>query len=318
MSTFDLSRPTYGLHLSYPRHGKDVSQDLGVTEYDPMAGVQRDLATQQSVRQAAAIARRLLPSGAPASAVTRTQQYLTEHPIDELITASSIQITHIANAAGEEEKVRLVCDREAALSKAKSLKLNLVKMGGKDDTAFCRIRDERARILKLVESELQEANPTPQQTEKKKNVIQHQFRDVVDAHFIGWKSKKIVADIKKGHPVKLVIREFQNYESALLKLQEMCRAMQRVAEEGKVPHHFTSITASSTEASISFSPPATGKNSTLIKYPTQKEWDTAHAKMGESCKKSGRLGTYAKTGFLKPRNVGQTTYRVDKFGRRLE
>lgn len=296
-------------------------------QYDPMEGVQRDAARESARKSADALLRQLLPAYAPPSAFTKAQQYLLQHPIDGLITASKVHVTHIANDKGEEVKANMPpCGLDSALQRASDLGLNLVQMGGKDDTAFCRIRDEKPHILQLVRKELEAAEASAsasagQQQRRKKETLQHVFRDVVDAHFIGWKSKKIVQDIQKGHPVKLVIREFQSWEGAILKLQEMCRAMQKVAETQKIPHHFTSINANSTEVSIQFSPPVGGgsdKGKVLIKYPMEKEWSNAKKRMEEACRKSGRLGTYVKAGAMKPRSLGETTYRVDKYGRRIE
>eukprot|EP00796_Vickermania_ingenoplastis_P012901 gene12901-8761_t len=285
-----------------------------------MEGVSRDAAAESAKQNAETWLRSVLPRGAPAAAFAKARQYVQQHPVDELIASPVVQVTHILNTSGEEEKSGWPkMDLEEAKRRASDRQLNLVMMARKDDVAFCRIRDEKAVILALVKKELEAAEEQASGAPKKvKNMIQHPFRDVVDAHFIGWKSKKIVEDLKKGHPVKLVIREFQNWEAALLKLQEMCAAMQKVAESGKIPHHFTGITASSTEASIIFSPPAPGSGKAVIRYPGNKEWENARKRMEDACRKSGRFGTYMKTGALKPRSLGQTTYRVDKYGRRIQ
>lgn len=296
--------------------------------YDPIEGIQRDVAIATAQRSAEAVLRELLPPHAPPEAFSKARQYLLEHPINELITEPNIQITHIANAEGEEVKSTgggSRMERSAAIRQAREKGLDLVLMGHKGDTAYCRIRNEKAHVLQLVKKELDASAITEESAErltKMKEVVQHQFRDVVDAHFVGWKSKKIVQDIKKGHPVKLVIREFQNWEGAILKLKEMSKAIQHVAEGEKVSHHFSSITANMNEVSISFSPSVRkndpGSKSVHIKHPIEKEWANAKKRMEESCRKSGRFGTYMKSPQLKPRCLGETSYRVDKYGRRME
>lgn len=297
--------------------------------YDPMEGVQRDVAVETAKKSVDAVLRELLPPHAPSEAFAKAQKYLLEHPINELIMSTNIQITHITNTEGEEVKVTGAggsssCDRDAALRQAREKGLDLVLMGRKGDTAYCRIRNEKDHILQLVKKELDAAAAVESsgRPTKIKELIQHQFRDVVDAHFIGWKSKKIVQDIKKGHPVKLVIREFQNWEGSILKLREMCKAVERAAETDKVSHHFCSITANANEVSIMLSPSVnrsgSGNKGVQIKHPIEKEWANAKKRMEDSCRKSGRFGTYMKAPQLKPRCLGETTYRVDKYGRRIE
>lgn len=298
--------------------------------YDPMEGVQRDAAVETAKKSADAVLRELLPSHAPPEAFAKAQKYLLEHPINELIDATMIHITHVANAEGEEVKaaggmVRSPCDRDTAIRQAREKGLDVVMMARRGDTAYCRIRNEKNHVLHLVKKELDaaaEAAETAGRPSKVKDLLQHQFRDVVDAHFIGWKSKKIVQELKKGYPVKLVIREFQNWEGAILKMKEMCKAIQRVAEGEKVSHHFSSITANANEVSVMFSPSVNRGNSgnkvVQIKHPIEKEWAYAQKRMEDSCRKSGRFGTYMKAPQLKPRCLGETTYRVDKYGRRIE
>lgn len=313
------------LPFTSPEPSEKTNDDF---HYDPMEGIQRDAAKATAQRGAEAVLRQLLPPHAPPEAFSKARQYLVEHPINELITEPNIQITHIANAEGEEAKSTgggSPVERSTAIRQAREMGLDLVLMGRKGDTAYCRIRNEKTHVLQLVKKELDASASAAESADrltKTKEVVQHQFRDVVDAHFVGWKSKKIVQDIKKGHPVKLVIREFQNWEGAILKLKEMCKAIQHVAEGEKVSHHFSSITANMNEVSISFSPSVrkndAGSKALHIKHPMEKEWANAKKRMEDSCRKSGRFGTYMKTPQLKPRCLGETSYRVDKYGRRME
>lgn len=261
---------------------------------------------------------------------------------------------------GAEERVHLSpMPRSEAQEQAQLRKMNLVQMGSRgNELAYCRIRRERPWILKLVQAEMEQAagamgNPEvltspsaaatesgsaaagiangeshapatahqqPQYVGKTKPLIDHQFRDAVDAHFIGWRSKKIVQDLRKGHAVKVTIKDYQSPEAAIHKLREMCNAMKTYAEAEHVWHHFTSIVANDREASVSFSPPTANKSGTVakgVKYPTEKEWASALKRMEDACQKAGRLGTYMKTGKLKMRNMGASMYRVDKYGRRV-
>ncbi|KEG12517.1 hypothetical protein DQ04_01651080 [Trypanosoma grayi] len=307
--------------------------------FDPTLSVQKDAAVNVAKRSLDGILQELLPENAPESARQKVVTYLQQHPIDTLITQPKIQITHVEDPeSGAETKMSLSpCDLSEALQQAQERSMNLVQMGARGDVAYCRIRHEYPRILSLVSVEL-EALRGEEGVEKAggriggsggdshadgklRELIDHQFRDVVDTHFVGWRSKKIVDDIKKRHPVKLTIREFQSPEAAVTKLREMCQAMQRYAEEKVIYHHFTSIVANEREASVTFSPSLPSAKSNAwkhIKYPGEKEWAHAKKRMEEACRKSGRYGTYSKSSALKPRSLGQTLFRVDKYGRKID
>lgn len=326
-------------------------------EFDPMAGVRHDAAVETAKKSIDSIIEELAPPNAPPEALTKIRAYLTQHPVDALILHAEVQITHIENPdTGVEDRVHLsLMDIKDALEQAQMRKMNLVQMGSRgNELAYCRIRRERPWILKLVQAEMEQAeglmgNPaalTSPATEnsgaaaatvaategeaphhpsqyigKTKPLIDHQFRDAVDVHFIGWRSKKIVQDIRKGHAVKVTIKDFQSPEAAILKLREMSNAMKTYAEAEQVSHHFTSIVANDREASISFSPPTANKSGTIakgVKHPSEKEWANALKRMEEACQKVGRIGTYMKSGKLKARNMGASMYRVDKYGRRVD
>ncbi|EPY34188.1 hypothetical protein STCU_01783 [Strigomonas culicis] len=221
------------------------------------------------------------------------------------------------------------CSLEDALEQAQQRGLHLVQMGVREGLAFCRIRDETPWIHQLIAEDMaaagaaaagaaEEAASAP---EKLKKLVDHQFRDVVDAHFIGWKSKKIAEDIRRLHPVKLTIKDFQSAESAMYKLREMCVAIKEFAEAKGIYHHFTSIVGNDREASITLSPSSANKSGTvskLVKHPSEKEWTSALKRMQDQCQRAGRTGTYFKSSSLKPRNVGASLHRVDKYGRRKD
>lgn len=322
-------------------------------EFDPMAGVRHDAAVESAKKSVNAIVAELAPPNASEAALAKIHAYLQQHPIDSLILHAEVQITHIENPeTGAEDRVHLSpMDIKDALEQAQLRKMNLVQMGARgDELAYCRIRRERPWVWKLVQPEMDlvvgltgvpstsdssAASPadSPQQQQdggaadkprqymgKTKELIDHAFRDAVDAHFVGWRSKKIVQDIRKGHPVKITIRDFQSAEAAIHKLHEMSNAVKANAEELQVYHHFTSIVANDREASLTLSPPTANKSGTIskqVRHPGEKEWAHALQRMEDLCAKAGRSGTYMKSNKLKRRSVGLTTFRVDKYGRRV-
>ncbi|KAG5501840.1 hypothetical protein JKF63_04110 [Porcisia hertigi] len=338
------------------RTGGD-GEDPFAFEFDPMAGVRHDAAVETAKKSFESIVEEVAPPNAPADALAKIRSYLKQHPVDTLILHAEVQITHIENPdTGVEERVHLSpMGIKDALEQAQLRKMNLVQMGSRgDDLAFCRIRREQPWVWKLVQPEMDlvagltgtpatdaavegqkqgehqlhgsgsgegHADRPRQYIGKTKELVDHAFRDAVDAHFIGWRSKKIVQDIGKGHPVKLTIRDFQSPEAAIHKLREMSNAVKSYAEERHIYHHFTSIVANDREASLTLSPPTANKSGTIsktVKHPSEKDWVHALKRMEDSCHKTGRSGTYMKSNKLKMRNVGPTTYRVDKYGRRVD
>ncbi|RNF06852.1 hypothetical protein TraAM80_03797 [Trypanosoma rangeli] len=323
--------------FSAPKGGESGKDADASEEYvfDPTLSVQKDAALSMAKKSLDAIIRDLLPANAPDSATQRVKTYLQQHPIDTLITQPKVHITHVEDPeSGTEAKLSLSpCDLSEALEQAQGRGMNLVQMGTRGDMAYCRIRREIPRILGLVSAELEALLEQEKQEGSSHRVehdeaggklreqVDHQFRDVVDAHFVGWKSRKIVEDIKRRHPVKVTIKEFQSPDAAISKIREMCQAMQRYAEEKGIYHHFTSIVANDREVSVSFAPSLPSAKSSAwkhIKYPKEKEWAHANKRMEEACRKSGRHGTYMKNNQLKPRSLGQTLFRVDKYGRKIE
>ncbi|AAZ12173.1 uncharacterized protein TEOVI_000684900 [Trypanosoma equiperdum] len=302
--------------------------------FDPTLSIQKDAAIHTAKKSFETIVLEYVPAHAPEEARQKVKSYLTQHPIDILITQPKVQITHLEDAeSGAETKVSLSpCDLPEALQQARERGMNLVQMGARGDVAYCRIRRESARILSLIHTELEALREQEEKQQgkgrggvqaaaKMGELIDHTFRDAVDAHFVGWRSKKIVEDIRRRHPVKLTIKEFQSPECAIGKLREMCQAMQHYAQEKVIYHHFTSIVANDREASITFAPAlpmAKSDSWKHIKYPGEKEWTNALRRMEDACRKSGRYGTYAKSNKLKLRSLGQTSYRVDKYGRKMD
>ncbi|GET89443.1 hypothetical protein, conserved [Leishmania tarentolae] len=337
------------------RAGGD-GEDPFAFEFDPMTSVRHDAAVETAKKSLESIVEELAPPNASSEALAKIRSYLNQHPVDTLILNTKVQITHIENPdTGVEERVHLSpMDIKDALKQAQLRNMNLVQMGARgDDLAYCRIRREQPWVWKLVQREMDlvsgftgipatdaavVAQKQEQQVQdagsgdshsshprqyvgKTKELIDHTFRDAVDAHFVGWRSKKIAQDIRKGHPVKLTIRDFQSPEAAVHKLREMCNALKKYAEEQHIFHHFSSIVANDREASITLSPPTANKSGTIsktVKHPSEKEWTHTLKRMEEACQKAGRSGTYVKSNKLKMRNVGATTYRVDKYGRRVD
>ncbi|KAG5499528.1 hypothetical protein JIQ42_05001 [Leishmania sp. Namibia] len=334
----------------------DSEENPFAFEFDPMAGVRHDAAVETAKKRVDSIVEELAPPNASSEALEKIRSYLRQHPVDTLIVHAEVQITHMESPdTGAEERVHLSpMGIRDALEQAQLRKMNLVQMGARgDDLAYCRIRRERPRVWKLVQPEMdlvsgltgttttndavaaQHQEPQKHDTGsgdnqtdrprqylgKTKELVDHAFRDAVDSHFIGWRSKKIVQDIRKGHPVKLTIRDFQCPEAALHKLREMSNAVKTYAEEQRIYHHFTSIVGNEREASLTLSPPMANKSGTIsktVKHPSEKEWAHTLKRMEDACQKAGRSGTYVKSNKLKMRNLGATTYRVDKYGRRMD
>lgn len=288
-------------------------------EFDSAALVHREAVKASAASTAEQILAAWGLSEASDAAKQKVRASLRSHPVDNLIEAATVQVTHIENEAGKEEKTSLSpMSLKDAIDSAKERGMCVVQMAEKDGVAFVRIRNERKRILDSLGADLTESGGSTSQQQpsiKLKDNVDHIFRDVVDAHFIGWKSKKIVEDLKKLHPVKLGIQQFQTGESAMSKLREMCLAVQKHAEAVGVSHHYTSIHASDRDVSVVLTP--TGVKGGAVKHPGEKEWSHAAHRLQDSLRKSGRLGTYAKADVLKPRSLGSVPYRVDKFGRRV-
>ncbi|CCW70181.1 unnamed protein product [Phytomonas sp. Hart1] len=315
---------TSGPSSSGPENPTMLESEIRIDyEFDPMASMQNDVLKDTARKNFDRVLYALLPADPPTSAVEKVRHYLQQHPIDILITQPRVQITHRENAeTGLEEKVSLApVALSEALQEAKQRGVNLVQMSARDDLAFCRIRTEQHRILKLIEPDLQEYETArshvgePGRESKAKKLIEHTFRDAVDAHFIGWKSRKICEDLQKGHPARITIKDFQSPEMAMQKLREMCAAIQSHAEANAIYHHVTSVVGNERGVNVSLSPALPTKT---VRHPTAKDWANALKRMEESCRCTGRLGTYIKDNRLRPRNIGMSMFRVDKYGRRVD
>ena len=325
--THPSSLPCLSSPLLEKRRFQSTSDEEFGSVFDPTATIQREAAAAQADQLRDRILKEWLPADAPDAAINKLRKSLHEFPIDGMIVCPRVKITHVEDDEGVEKSMKLEpVDRDEALEQASLRKKNLVQMAERDGVAFARIRDEKKRIMKLLEPDLQTDNAassdrnSEKSNQRLKPGIDHVFRDVVDAHFISWKSKKIAQDLKRMHPVKLAVQEFQSADSAVSKLREMCNAIKAFSEQNKIYHHYTSIHATDREFSVTLSPSIQGqKNSSVtVKHPGEKEWNNAVNRLGGALRASGRMGTYSKAQELKPRNVGAQPFRVDKYGRKIE
>ena len=254
--------------------------------------------------------------------------------MDSLIVCSQVLITHVEND-GQETRIPGLSPGplEDALAQAKERNLNLVQITEQAGIGYVRIRNEAAKIAQLIAADLAASGSSNSSTVaaaaaavdpiRLKDMQLHVFRDAVDAHFIDWKSKKIVSDLRKRHPVKIAVQLFASPESAVSKVREMCNAIQKEAETAGVPHHYNAIVATDKEFSITLTPVAMPKSDGVsikdyIKHPTEKVWSDNISRMSNTLHRAGRSGTYVKDATLKPKNTGHTLYRKDKFGRRID
>lgn len=226
----------------------------------------------------------LLPPAAPQEAATALRAYFDGRPINECIEADEIMITHVGGEARRLPPMPL----DAALEAAREQELDLVQMAAsvKDGkrVAFCRIRDERTPAMESVKHLLGAASGGSDKSEavQLRALNIHSFSDVCDAHFIGWRSKKIVVELKKRHPVKLVIERFTSAAGALEKMRAMLAAIEEHAKETAVIHHHTGITVSERELSVSLSPDVTASSHAKgIRHPKQADWQRAQRKFEE-------------------------------------
>lgn len=301
------------------------TEDADEYIFDASTLVQREAAEAGAENNLEKILSSWLPEYAPDAAIDKVKAYLAKNPVDELILSPTVQVTHIEDESGEEKKVSNLSPMtlKEAIENARERGISVVQMAERDGVAFVRIRNEKKRVLEMIAQELsslESSTPAqPQVNLRLKNNIDHIFRDAVDDHFVGWKSKKIVDDMKKLHPVKIGIQQFQSADTAVSKLRQMANAIKTQAESLGVWHHFTSMNASDKEVSVLFSPSIQGKAnaSKQVKHPSEKEWNNLVSRLEGALGKSGRMGTYMKMNDLKPRNVGATPYRVDKYGRRI-
>ena len=282
------------------------------------------------------IASEWLPHFANEDIRNKLRKQLSTTPVNGMITSDEIQITHVENEQGEDVKFQLgAMSLRDALAQARDNERDLVQLASNGNKSFCRLRCEKKRFLATVQEELDalEAIATGGKGgrndghKKKKAQTQHIFKDVVDAHFIGWKSVKIFNEIKSGHPVKLAIQQFQDPSRAVAKLQEMLAAIKAKADAAAAAstdptkaspglHFYSGIGVSPSELSITLQP-VTDSNSKVkqTRHPQPKEWAQTEQKL-ESL--TGGRGTYRKSTNLVAKNIGAREFRTDKFGRRIE
>ena len=295
----------------------DDSQEFN---FDGGAALAEDVKRTQQFSAARQVALSTLPPKAPPGAVEKVVKHLAAHPINDAIMAQRIVVTHVENAQGEEAKQPMPeMPLAEALSKARDLSLDLVQMAEKDGRAFCRLRKEKKKLLELVKDELEPAQPEVTLRESVSFVV----RDVINAHTVEWKSRQVVEQLQRLHPVKLCIQQFATPESAAQKMKELMAQIKKFAEEKEVYHHYTGIQSSDRELAVTLSPSVSTKRGAaakVVKHPSPEDWAQQSAKLEAHCKESRgqAIGTYRKRETLKHRNMGVRQFRTDKYGRILE
>lgn len=307
--------------------------------FDPTAALQKEATYVSRGSQVEDLVREWLPSNAGEDLRAKLRKHLHAMPIGSMISASNrINITHLENEKGEEvNRVPGILQGEDGKNKQFTLESAialaasceggkvLVQVAENGGVSYCRIRDEKTRFLRTVADEIEAleralgggtAAPTTQRVRKLRDLVTHAFSDVVDAHFIGWRSKKIAADLAKAHPVKLAIQKFQNPDGALTKMREMLEAVKAESEAKSNIHHCSGIQLSANELSVTLMP-VLDDNSKIkaIRHPSDQEWTNAERRMFEA---TGGRGTYQKSNVLKKQAIGAREFRTDRFGRRIE
>jgi hypothetical protein len=269
---------------------------------------------------------------APEEARSKLREYFTAKPINNCIRADRIIITHVQDMEGRDERAQGMSPMtlEAALTMAKDNQLDLVQMAFNEkdgySSSFCRLRREREAAMATIQSLLPQergavvdsaaATAAAEANLPLKEVVHHVFRDAVDAHFIGWKSKKIVGELRRRTPIRLSIEKFVSATAAVRKMREMLDAIKTESLAAGLHHHHTGINASERELAVFLSPTLKSKNKEVtVKHPSDDDWNRALQRLHTAL---GGKGTVRDDKKLKPRNVGLTTYRKDKYGRRIE
>jgi translation initiation factor IF-3 len=297
-------------------------------EFDVAGNIQAEHAQQQQNDAVRATAAAMVPPGASQAALFKLQEVLRQFPINACIVTAEVVIPHVANDAGEDVKMRLgPMPRGEALQNAADAGMDLVQLAVNSGVAYCRVRHEQPKALKkiadlLVGLEGGAAPAAEENAVRMKALNVHTFRDVVDAHFIEWRSKKVAAELAKRHPIKLQIEKFATAHAAVEKMQEMLEAVKEAAEEYEpvVVHHHTGISVSEKDLSVTLTPSVNAGAANAakqIKHPGEKEWAQALRKLEGNFDDGGRTGTYKKHGQPKRVNVGARTFRADKYGRKL-
>ena len=352
-------------HQSTAKGFADEEDDVaGSFAYDPAQSLAIDQTKQaQADRVQSLVSQWMTELGvAGASAATPSViaakaavvKRLTTQPINDCILCAQVAVTHVQNDAGEDMRLKMPPAPYAEVRKlidAEYPGMDLVQFAESGGTAYCRVRKaQREMIATLSTAAGLDADDdddapaaAPLDEGPKRPVVQHVFRDVVDSHFIGWKSTKVVDELKRGHPVKLTIQQFQNAEMAIEKMKEFMDAIKEKATTSQLAHQYTGVHASERELSIMLkslpasaaaaagqkASPVTNSGRSkgnassasvvavgvTIRHPTPQEWDGIGAKMVDACDRNGSKGTYRKSGALKARNLGMRTVRVDKYGR---
>ena len=295
------------------------------SHFDAASSLRRDASAAAQQQSADQLARSVLGPirSRDAALLAKVVAHLTRAPCNSMITAKNVVVTHVENEEGVEEKQKSTTPMgvEAALAQAQNVDKDLVQVAYQkaSDTSYCRIRSELSQFLDGSALAAEEEDIAAREAAELQELVTHEFRDVADAHFIDWRSKKIVLDVAKRHPVKLVINKFTAPEAAVKKMREMLDRIKLVSElaQPPVPHHHTGVQSSDRSLAVTLSP-APAKGAAKVKHPTEADWGRVLGQFNKKVQDSGRSGTYRKSDRLKAHATGSRDYRVDRYGRRIE
>ena len=312
-----------GQKRTYATKEEEFDEDFS---FDASASLQKEFRQQtRKTLSAEEFVMSILPKNPPDAAIMKLQKYFKQYPVNNTITADQVLITHIWDPVTEkEEKVSIpTMDVEEALAKAAELKLDIVQLGLRDGVAFCRIRDETQKALSTVADLLAvEDAPTQDDGGKASNwkmqskTMNHQFKDVADAHFVKWKSVKIVEELGKGYPVKLQIQQFVSVESAVAKMKEMAEAIRLNAVKRSIPFNGTQVQVSEREINLQLTPTDPAKKGAdgkpIVKTPSDKDWQRNMDRFREA--RGGSAGNMKKAEYRKYEHQGKR-YALSKDGK---
>jgi hypothetical protein len=324
-------------------------------DFDASAAITKDAEQVSQQERTEKLVRSLLaPYGNPPNeeAVAKLRDHFTKEPINDCITAERVVITHVANEAGEDTKLKLPeMSFEEALEQAKNNNRDLQQVALNRGVAYCRLRDAKKKAIESVADILGLAKETPAAATddgpnadilntpagqaaakifKKRELNLHTFRDAVDSHFCDWRGAKIASELARGHPIKLQILQFLSPQSANHKMQEMMKSIKHYSEVDKdfesglkkeprpiVGHQSTGIHVSDKELAVTLQPTGPGQS---IKHPSDGDWKAALRRHEQLCNKSDRktAGTYQEMKGKTKRSSGVRMVRMDRFGNKIE
>ena len=287
----------------------DNIDDMIAFEFDASASLQQDAREATTQLGAEELARRVVPAHFTIAQHQGVIDHLRQTPVNDMITAEKVVITHVENDEGEEvaqSGPRREIELTDALERAKDANKDLVQFAfnEKNNTAYCRIRGEIEKLLKKMNASSPDgsadgaADDSPiQAADKLQQMCEIEFSDRVDAHFIDWKSKKIVIDIYKGHPVQLRIRKFASVSTAVPKMREFLSRIRQYAElsQPMIPHHHTGISVSDKMISVTLMPSSVVQGKVpQVKHPSENDWSKGTKRFMSAMEASGQEGTFVK------------------------